>query len=78
MLAWHLTIARDYEYLDRIFWGTDYVGADTTSYLDFISKELDFFRNQLNPILEASGWPILTSHQINGLLGENFRRFMGL
>jgi predicted TIM-barrel fold metal-dependent hydrolase len=68
MLAWHLTMAKEYGFLDRIFWGTDYVGEDINAYLDSVRRELDFFRNQLNPILEGCGWPTLSAQEINGLL----------
>ena len=77
MLAWHLTMAADYGFLDRIFWGTDYVGIDSAEYLERAGKELDFFRNQLNAVLRRCGWPALSAEQIDGLLGENIRRFLG-
>jgi predicted TIM-barrel fold metal-dependent hydrolase len=78
MLAWHLTMAGDYGFLDRIFWGTDYVGRDDKTYLENVRKELDFFRNQLNLILEGCGWPTLSTEQIDELLGENIRKFLRL
>jgi len=78
MLAWHLTLAGDYGFLDRIFWGTDYVGRDSQPYLERVSQELDFFHHQLNPILKGCGWPPLSAAQIDGLLGENIRRFLPL
>ena len=78
MLAWHLTMAGDYGFLDRIFWGTDYVGRDNEEYLDSVRKELDFFRNRLNPILKGCGWPTLSTEHLDGLLRENSRRFLNL
>lgn len=78
MLAWHLTMAYDYGYLDRIFWGTDYVGSDAVAYLERVRVELGFFQNHLNSILKRCGWPTLSSEQIDGLLGGNIRSFLGL
>jgi predicted TIM-barrel fold metal-dependent hydrolase len=78
MLAWNLTMAGDYGFLDRIFWGTDYVGRESTAYLESVRAELDFFRNRLNPILKGCGWPVLSAKQIDGILGDNFRRFLNL
>jgi predicted TIM-barrel fold metal-dependent hydrolase len=78
MLAWHLTMAGDYGFLERIFWGTDYVGTDAAAYLACVRRELDFCRHELNPILKGCGWPTLSAAQIDGLLGENIRRFLGL
>jgi predicted TIM-barrel fold metal-dependent hydrolase len=78
LLAWHLTIAGDYGFLDRIFWGTDYVGRDNEEYLETVRQELDFYRNRLNPILKGCGWPTLATAQIEGLLGDNIRRFLNL
>ena len=78
LLAWHLTLAGDYGVLDRIFWGTDYCGRDNATYLPRLARELDFYRERLNPLLEASGWPTLSAEQIDGILGDNFRRFLGL
>ncbi len=76
MLAWNLTMAGDYGFLDRIFWGTDYVGRDSSAYLESVRVELDFFRNRLNPILKGCGWPTLSAKQIDGILGDNCRRFL--
>ena len=78
MLAWHLTMAGDYGYLDRIYWGTDYVGEEVEAYLEVVHKEIQFFRHELNPILKGCGWPTLSPKEIEGLLGENVRRFLGL
>jgi predicted TIM-barrel fold metal-dependent hydrolase len=78
LLAWHLTIAGDYGFLDRIFWGTDYVGRDNEEYLETVRQELDFYRNRLNPMLKGCGWPTLSTAQIEGLLGDNIRRFLNL
>jgi predicted TIM-barrel fold metal-dependent hydrolase len=77
MLAWHLTMAGDYGFLDRVFWGTDYVGTDTRAYLEGVRQELDFYRHRLNPILKGCGWSVLSSAQIDGLLGGNIQRFLG-
>jgi predicted TIM-barrel fold metal-dependent hydrolase len=78
LLAWHLTIAGDYGFLDRIFWGTDYVGQDSQVYLDQVRQELDFYQNRLNPLLKGCGWPTLSTAHIEGLLGENIQRFLKL
>ena len=71
-------MAGDYGFLDRIFWGTDFVGEDNEAYLESVRSELDFFQHQLNPILNRCGWPTLSAKQIDGLLGENCRRFLNL
>lgn len=78
MLAWHLTLARDYGFLDRIFWCTDYVGEDPHAYLAEVRKELDFYQNQLNSVLARSGWPTFSDAELADLLGENARRWLGL
>ena len=78
MLAWHLTMAGDYGFLDRVFWGTDYVGRNNKAYLERVRQEIEFFRNRLNPILKGCGWPTLSRAQIDGLLGQNVRRFLNL
>lgn len=78
MLAWNLTMARDYGFMDRIFWGTDYVGTDTSVYLESVRSELEFFRNDLNPVLKKSGWPILTDDELDGVLCDNIRKFLDI
>ena len=78
MLGWNITMASDYGFLDRILWGTDYVGRDAVAYLENVRKELDFYRNQLNPILDRCGWPTLSEEKIEGLLGGNIRKFLRL
>ena len=85
-------MAGDYQLLDRVLWGTDYVGKDTghslirapggvlkqATYLETVGEELDFYQNKLNSILKRCGWPTLSAKQIDGLLGENVRRFIEL
>jgi predicted TIM-barrel fold metal-dependent hydrolase len=78
LLAWHLTLARDYGFLDRIFWGTDYVGTDAGGYVERAEQELDFYRHRLNPILRGCGWPALSAEEIDNLLAGNVRRWLAL
>lgn len=47
-------------------------------YLEIVRRELDFYRRQPNPSLDRCGWPTLEPQQIDGLLGQNIRRFLGL
>ena len=76
--ARYLKIAGERGFLDRMFWGTDYVGTDTSVYLAGVRKGIDFVRNKLNPSLVDAGCPTLTAAQIDGILGENVRRFLKL
>ena len=78
MLAWHLTMAKEYGFLDRVMWGTDYVGEDADAYLASVAEEVGFYRDRLNPILESCGWPTLSEAEIDGLLGGNARSFLRL
>lgn len=78
MLAWHLTLARDYDFVDRIFWCSDYVGRDHTAYRALVHHEMDFFEHRLNPILKGCGWPTFSAAEIDGLLGANARRWLAL
>ncbi len=76
MLAWNLTMAKEYGFLDRIFWGTDYVGTSNAEYAECVRREVRFLRSELNPILARCGWPELSETEIEGLLGDNARRFL--
>lgn len=78
MLAWNLTMAKEYGFLDRVFWGTDFVGTSVEEYKASVAKEVNFLRHELNPILERCGWPQLTEDEIEGLLAGNIRRFLAL
>lgn len=70
-LAWHLVLAKEYNVINRVMWGTDYPACNPKNYLDWIRKEL-------NRILDRCGWPILSDKEINMILGENAFKFLGL
>jgi predicted TIM-barrel fold metal-dependent hydrolase len=76
MLAWNLTMAKEYGFLDRVFWGTDYVGTSNEEYEACVRREVQFLRSELNPILDQCGWPQLSEPEVEGLLAENVRRFL--
>ena len=78
LLAWNLVMAKEYGVLDRIFYGSDYVGEDAAYYLKLVKQELAWCTSELNEILTRSGWPTLTEEEIEGMLGGNVARFLKL
>ena len=78
ILAWYLTMAADFGFLDRIFWGTDYCGSDLEGYLIAVRRELEFYQQELNPVLKRCGWPTLSAVQIDALCRDNVRNFLRL
>ena len=75
-LPHYLKTALEGGFLDRVFWGTDYVGSDAATYLEWIRTGIDFVRYQLNPLLKGHNFSPLKARHIDGLLGDNIRRFL--
>ena len=71
VLAWNLVMAREYGVLDRVFWGTDYVGEDHAEYIALVEREVAFVRCELNEYAARSGWPTLSEEEIDGILRRN-------
>lgn len=78
LLAWNLVMAKEYGVLDRVMYGTDYVGISVDEYMRQITDEVNWVRGQLNPTLERAGWPTLTEDEIGGLLCGNAASFLDL
>jgi uncharacterized protein len=81
ILAWYLMMAKEYGVIDRIVWGSDF---DIYWYKDFsfsryakkVQTETSWIKLDLNRILTDSGWPTLTQHEIDGILGNNARKLL--
>lgn len=78
LLAWYLTMAKEYGVIDRVFWGSDYVGEDIVEYFKIVQGEITWISNNLNKSLTKSGWPTLTQEEIIGILSTNVRRLLKL
>lgn len=70
-LAWHLVLAKEYNLLDRVMWGTDYPCCNPKSFLTWI-------REDLNNIAKKCGWPTFTEQEIKHIAGDNAVAFLGL
>jgi len=71
LLARNLGLAREYGVLDRVFYGSDYVGEDLDEYIDLLQREIAYIRNELSQDMERLGYPPLTQHETEGLLSRN-------
>jgi len=78
LLAWNLTMARDYGLLDRIVWGTDYVGDRVDEWEKVVRGDTNWLRAELNPILRRCGWPPLGENELDGILYGNACRLLGV
>jgi len=78
LLAWNLTMARDYGLLDRITWGTDYVGDRVDEWAAMVRKDIRWLRTELNPTLKRSGWPEMTDEEMDAILRGNAARLFGI
>jgi hypothetical protein len=70
-------MAREYGVLDRVFYGSDYVGEDTDEYLGLLTAELGHIRNRLDSDMARLGYPPLTDAELEGLLATNVLRLWG-
>jgi predicted TIM-barrel fold metal-dependent hydrolase len=70
-LAWHLVLAKEYDLMDRVMWGTDYPCCNPKSFVNWMQKDL-------NEIAKKCGWPTFSEQEINQMLGGNAAEFLGL
>ena len=71
LLARNLGMAREYGVLDRVFYGSDYVGEDVEEYVSLLQREISYVRNGLNRDMEKQGYPPLEQDEMQGLLSTN-------
>jgi predicted TIM-barrel fold metal-dependent hydrolase len=77
LLARNLGMAREYGVLDRVFYGSDYVGEDVDEYLGLLRAELDHIVNRLGADMARLGYPPITDAELEGLLSANVQRLWG-
>jgi predicted TIM-barrel fold metal-dependent hydrolase len=71
LLARNLGMAREYGVLDRVFYGSDYVGENVDEYIGLLLRESAYLRDNLNGDMEKQGYPPLTGEEMQGLLFTN-------
>ena len=71
LLARNLGMAREYGVLDRVFYGSDYVGDDVDEYVSLLQREISYVTSGLNADIEKQGFPPLTLQETEGLLSRN-------
>jgi len=71
LLARNLAMAREYGVLDRVFYGSDYVGENVHEYIALLQRELSYIKEGLNRDLKAQGYDPLTEKEMAGFLSEN-------
>jgi predicted TIM-barrel fold metal-dependent hydrolase len=71
LLARNLGWAREYGVLDRVFYGSDYVGESIEEYVSLLQREIAYIRNRLNDDMEKQGFPPLDQDEVKGLLSSN-------
>ena len=78
LLARNLGIAREYGVLDRVFYGSDYVGENADEYINLLQREIDYIEEGLNRDMERLGWFPLTHQEREGLLSGNVSKLLRL
>lgn len=78
LLARNLAMAREYGVLERVFYGSDYVGEDVDEYVGLLQRELSYIKEGLNRNLEVQGYAPVTKKEIDGFLCENVKRLWKL
>jgi len=78
LLAWYLAMAKEYGVIDRVLWGSDYVGEDVSEYFKIVQREIIWIRKDLNKTLKQSGWSTLSREEVDGLLTKNVRKLLKL
>ena len=78
LLARNLGMAREYGVLDRVFYGSDYVGENADEYIELLQREITHIRTKLNSDMEQLGYPPLTEQEMEGLLSKNVLKLLRL
>jgi len=71
LLARNLWMAREYGVLDRVFYGSDYVGENIDGYVSLLQREITYVKEGLNNDMAKLGYPRLTQQEMEGLLSKN-------
>jgi predicted TIM-barrel fold metal-dependent hydrolase len=71
LLARNLGMAREYGVLDRVFYGSDYVGESLDEYAKLVQREVDHLCRNLGGDMDRLGYPPLTDEELEGLLSKN-------
>jgi len=72
VLTWNLVLAKEYQMMDRTMFGSDYPCC--TPRKDFI----EWIKTDLNKQCEKSGWPTFTKGEIDNILGNTAKDYLGL
>lgn len=78
LLAWNLVMAKEYKVIDRVLYGTDYVGISIDNYIHQIATEVKWIQEELNATIKKAGWPTLSKDEIEGILGYNALKFFDI
>ncbi len=71
LMVRNLGMAREYGVLDRVFYGSDYLGESVDEYVNLLQREITYLKDGLNRDMEAFGFAPLTSEEMEGLLSKN-------
>jgi len=71
LLARNLGMAREYGVLDRVFYGSDYVGESIDEYINLLKRETTYIKEELNSDMERAGYSPLTHEEMDSLLSKN-------
>ena len=78
LLSRNLGMAREYGVLDRVFYGTDYVGESVDEYLTLLQRETSYLREGLSRDMERLGYPPPMQKEIEGLISKNVIKFWNI
>ena len=71
ILTFNLVKAKELGVIDKIMYGTDYAFSEPVD----LKREVHWFRELLNEKSEKCGWETFTEEEIEGILGNNAKRF---
>jgi len=71
LLARNLGMAREYGVLDRVFYGSDYVGESVDEYVSLLQREIAYLKEGVDIDMKKLGYSGLTPHELQGLLSRN-------
>ena len=77
LTAWKLVMAKEYQVIDKIMYGSDYYSYDENVY-ENMKSYVDYIQYGVNSVCKKSGWTELKADEIDGILYHNAASLYGI
>lgn len=76
--VWNLVLAKEYGVIGQVMFATDFVACNFDCFgadpYDDVTRWTEYVTKKINGICKASGWPLFTGEEIDGIMYKNAAR----